>query len=292
MQNHYPRFPWAALIVGLVLGLVGGLAYAWFLNPVNFVNISPSMLSEDDQRDYILLVAEAYLQDGDLDRARMRLAALGSRDVAERVTVLADNAFLRGDDPERVRALAALSEALGQRSMAADVFSGTTAPTTPPELLTPTATFEGMPSPTPSQSPATAFPTTSLEIPSPTPDLFPKTDLSLIDRGIICEDDYPSGRIEVYVYDGSGQSVPGIEVLVEWEGGQDRFFTGLKPDIDPGYADFELEGDRVYTVTLVGRAEPVLGIDSAGCLTPAGRTAIPTYRLTFAPAAGFEEGEP
>lgn len=282
MHRPPPRFPWIALLVGLALGLAGGLIYAWYLNPVDFVNISPGMLDGDDQREYILLIAEAYLQDEDIDRARARLAAAGVRDAGERVAILADAALLRGAEPREVRALATLAEALGAQLMAAEVFSGTVAATDAVTPGTPTATFEGMPSPTPSQPAVSPVPL--LGTLSPTPDLFPQTELSLSEREVICEDDYPEGRIEVTVLDDAGRGIPAVEVLVEWEGGRDRFFTGLKLEVSPGYADFEMEGDRVYTLTLVGRGEPVLGIDSAGCLTPAGRTAIPTYRLTFIPA--------
>jgi hypothetical protein len=71
--------------------------------------------------------------------------------------------------------------------------------------------------------------------------------------------------------------------MVEWEEQQATFFTGLKPDVDPGYADFEMEPNRTYTVTLVGFSEPVLGIDSHACETPSGTAQAPTYQLVFAP---------
>ena len=44
------RFPWLALVIGLLAGLAGGLYYAWFLNPVQFVNVSPDRLSIDTQQ--------------------------------------------------------------------------------------------------------------------------------------------------------------------------------------------------------------------------------------------------
>ena len=107
------RFPWLALVIGLLAGLAGGLYYAWFLNPVRFVNVSPQQLNLDDQQAFIRLIAEAYLQDGDLDRARSRLAGLGLRDMAENITVQADEIYLRGGDPSEIRALTTLAEALG-----------------------------------------------------------------------------------------------------------------------------------------------------------------------------------
>lgn len=45
--------------------------------------------------------------------------------------------------------------------------------------------------------------------------------------------------------------MPGVQILVNWPSGEDRFFTGFKPEVDPGYADFEMEPGEVYQVDLV-----------------------------------------
>jgi len=61
-----------------------------------------------------------------------------------------------------------------------------------------------------------------------------------------------SGLLRVYVRDGAGRGIPGVQVLVNWPGGEDRFFTGFKPEVDSGYADFEMKSGEVYQVELVG----------------------------------------
>lgn len=110
------------------------------------------------------------------------------------------------------------------------------------------------------------------------------TTLKLIAKDPICRDDYPPGRIEVYVNNAEGNGIPAIEILVEWADQQATFFTGLKPEIDPGYADFQMAPNQTYTVTLVGLAEPVLGIDSHACETSSGTAQTPTYQLVYEPA--------
>ncbi|HEC22143.1 MAG TPA: hypothetical protein ENI95_04405 [Chloroflexi bacterium] len=285
MRASKPRFPWIALLAGLILGFSGGLYYAWFLNPVNLVNIAPSQLTSADQQAYILLISEAYLHDGDLERARERLATLGIRDVAQAVAVQADSAFLAGADTLQIRALTTLAEALGAQPMAADIFSGTIAPTPVAGSAIPTATSETVPSPTPSPSP------TPISItPTPTPLIVVETELELIGRNVICDDEYPAGLIEIYVSTEFGRGIPAVEVQVMWEGGEDTFYTGLKPEVNPGYADFQMEPGQVYTVTLVGLSEPVVGIDSSDCFTGSGQISTPTYQLFFAPPQG-ESGE-
>jgi hypothetical protein len=57
--------------------------------------------------------------------------------------------------------------------------------------------------------------------------------------------------LRIYVRDRLGSGVPGVEIEVSWPGGKDRFFTGFKPEIDAGYADFEIRLDELYQVELV-----------------------------------------
>jgi hypothetical protein len=285
MQEDSPRFPWIALLIGLVLGIAGGLYYGWYLNPVDWVNIGPDKLNAGDQQEYILLVAEAYLQEQEIARASARLAALDTRDIAELVSLQADEALLRGDDPNEVRALTTLAEALGASPMAAEVFSGTSVPATLDEEGTVTPTFEGIASPTlPATDDTAITPTHTQETPTPTPQIISETDLSLVEREMVCEVGEDSGRIEILVLNRDEIGIPAVEIRVEWgEEDMDTFFTGLNPGVDPGYADFDMIADRVYSVTLVGLAEPVVGLDSGNCTTDSGEELIPTYRLTFSP---------
>ena len=132
---------------------------------------------------------------------------------------------------------------------------------------------------------------------TPTPQIIKETDLNLVERETICETGSDSGRIEILVLNRDEIGIPGVEILVEWgdeEEKTDTFFTGLNPTVNPGYADFDMIADQVYSVTLVDLAEPVVGLDSENCLTGAGEESIPTYRLIFAPNGsliGDDNGE-
>ena len=278
---HRRRFPFWALILGLFVGGAGGLAYAWILNPVEYVRVAPHQLGPEEQRAYILLVSQAYLYDNDLEQARARLEALHLQNPGNAVAVQADSLLAQGGASEDVQALAILAEALGGKAMAVAIFSGTVAPTASANKVefSPTPITE-IASPTFTATPTQA-PTSPADTATPTP--VPETDLDLVTRYVICQDDYPQGRIEIYVYNSAGQGIPAVRVLVEWDSEQDQFFTGLKPEVESGYADFQMEENRVYTVTLIDLAEPVVGIDSAPCTTESGQQAIPTYQLIFEP---------
>jgi hypothetical protein len=66
-------------LIGLVLGLVLGLGYAWRIQPVAYYDTAPDSLRQDYRVDYILMVAQGYQAEGDLRLALLRLAALGPR---------------------------------------------------------------------------------------------------------------------------------------------------------------------------------------------------------------------
>src|SRR5690348_319460 len=74
------------LLTGLILGLALGLAYSWIFSPVKYVDTAPYSLRDDFKDQYRNLIASAYLTDGDLGRAKARLA------------------LLKDDDPSRVLA--------------------------------------------------------------------------------------------------------------------------------------------------------------------------------------------
>ncbi|MGB2894887.1 MAG: hypothetical protein WBB65_01820 [Anaerolineales bacterium] len=67
------------LLIGILIGLLLGLLFGWVIRPVEYVDTAPEALRDDFRSDYVLMVAEAYLVDRDLELARYRLASLGSR---------------------------------------------------------------------------------------------------------------------------------------------------------------------------------------------------------------------
>jgi hypothetical protein len=70
----------------------------------------------------------------------------------------------------------------------------------------------------------------------------------------------------VTVLDAGGQPLSSIELLIRWEDGEDRFFTGLKPELGAGYADYDLEAGKSYQVGLVGlKSDVAQGIVADAC---------------------------
>lgn len=282
MNDQRQGISWGVLLFGLATGVIGGLLYAWILNPVEIDDITPYQLNADNQKAYLLLISEAYLQDGNLERAKSRLAQLGNAEIRDVLAQLADDAYLKGRDISEVQAYTALAEALGAQPKAAEVFSGTLAVPS----MQQTASLEPSASPRPEP---TTVPTSDEVVPTATATAIqipPNTSLKLAAMQTICKDDYPAGRLEVYVLDSSGAGIPAIRIQVTWDAGKDEFATGAKPQVSPGYADFDMQPNQTYSVTLIGKSEPVVGISSALCQTESGAVQMPTYQFVFQPIGG------
>jgi hypothetical protein len=77
---------WILFLITVALGCGAGLYYGWRINPVEYVDTSPASLRADYKADTVLMVAEAYQGDGDLDMALKRLYMLGEQSPLEIVT--------------------------------------------------------------------------------------------------------------------------------------------------------------------------------------------------------------
>jgi hypothetical protein len=104
----------------------------------------------------------------------------------------------------------------------------------------------------PTQTPTPPLPTfTIAPTLTPTPTLTPGQPFHLAQKQIVCNPDLLQPLIQVQVHNATGDPVAGVEGFVLWDGGSDRFITGLKPEMGQGYADFIMVSGVVYTIQLV-----------------------------------------
>jgi hypothetical protein len=66
-------------LIMIALGLVVGLIYGWIINPIKAAQVTPASLRADYKADYVLMVAEIYHADSNLEQAVSRLGMLGSQ---------------------------------------------------------------------------------------------------------------------------------------------------------------------------------------------------------------------
>lgn len=233
-------------LAGFLVGLALGLLYTWVINPPLLINTTPAALNPHDKEIYTVLIAAAYVADGDLDRAHSRLAKLEGPDTGRTIVTLAERYINEGRDARDIRALARLGDALGGTSAAMRPFIATQTAT---PTLTPTPTPQP-PTPTPTTVVRTTATPTTTSTPRRTSPAEPVEVLGVVQSTALC-DPTTNGLLRVYVRDGTGNGVPGVQILVNWPGGEDRFFTGFKQEVDLGYADFEMEPDEIYQVELL-----------------------------------------
>ncbi|MGD2027466.1 MAG: tetratricopeptide repeat protein [Anaerolineales bacterium] len=283
MENRRPPI---YLITGLIIGLVLGVVYVWLLTPVETIETQPEDLRADFKDAYRELIARAYLANNDLDRAETRLALLGDEDPARALSVQAQLTLSQENGDQAARALGLLAAAL-QGSGGAPIYadSPTRAPTgDDPE---PSATPEGgsgqtTETPEPSGSSA-ATPTSGSvddreETPetgettptitptnTPTPTATQGPPFVLSDFGLECDPAIDPPLIKVNVFDGAGNPVPGVAILVSWDTNTNRFITGLKPEYGLGYADFEMDPAVTYSLRLEVGGDPVNSITVQQC---------------------------
>jgi hypothetical protein len=70
---------WLIILIALVAGIGMGVAYGWYVDPVEFFDLTPDTLRADYKADYVLMAAEAYRAEQDPALAARRLAILDSK---------------------------------------------------------------------------------------------------------------------------------------------------------------------------------------------------------------------
>jgi len=268
------------LAASLALGVVLGLVYAWLIAPVHYVDTAPDRLRTDLKEEYIVLASEAFAADGDWPALEQRLGALHEPDWAGSVRTLAGKAIAEGRPVGVVRSLAVVAQRLGLEDPAFAPFAPLPSPTVK-ATSTPGA-LASQPSPTPPRLPsasATAWPTSTAP-PPPRPTATPGVNYRLVTQQGICDPDRPEPLLQVVVRDSQGNHLPGVQVLVGWDGGSSRLHTGLKPELGWGYADLVMQADHVYQVRLAAGSEIVNGISASPCNSRAGERLL-SIRLIF-----------
>ena len=101
--------------LGLAIGIGIGLTVGWLL-PINTIKTTPAVLAADWQADWVLMTAQAYSLDGDLEMARQRLEMLGAGELGQHVAQRGEQAIAEGLPPSYIGALARLAAALGART--------------------------------------------------------------------------------------------------------------------------------------------------------------------------------
>lgn len=283
------RIPWD-IVLALVVGIGLGLVYAWLISPMKVTNASPTTLRGDFKEQYRSAIAAAYAATGNLPRARSRLELLKDPNSEDALNTQAQQMLAKGQSGQAADQVAALAQALqkGSEESTSTANPVTEAVISVQETDTPTvipASTEELTlvvTETQSTTEPTQPPEATL-VPRPTKTPIPTqgTPFKLISQDEVCDPNLPDGLLQVIVLSSNRRQMPGMEIDITWDGGENQFFTGLKPEIGNGYADFVMTPDVSYTVQLAAGSEIATGLTSPTCQTPNGENFNGGMKLTF-----------
>ena len=248
------------LISGLVIGMILGVFYSLVIDPVKYYDTLPNNLDVTNKNQFRLMVARAYQSNPDLGRAIGRLTLLEDNIPAGVLAAQAQQLLSKGGSPEEARMLAILANdiELGKVSFQTGANSGEE-----PVGKTPTgeSAISASGTQTPPASPQATF------TPRVADTLLPTliSPFKMEYREMRCEPDLPQGLLQVEVLDSKGKPLPAIRVEVVWENGSDYFYTGLYPEINPGYADFEMQSQIIYSLRLENSSQVIDAIEAPLC---------------------------
>lgn len=279
---------WWGLFFGLVVGVGGGLFYAWNVAPVVETDTLPYQLNAESKRHYAVAIALDYRYTSDLGVAIQRLSELylGGDPIQEMANVacdLARSGYIDSSSGLRaVQTIKTFYQLQGRTGCADTLIPDPQVGPLEVTIVVPTAT--NTPPPPPSKTP------TPFIQPTNTPEgvvIVPTTRPRLAYEGRIVDtfcDMELTGIIEIFIQDFNGEGIPGEPIRVRWEGGESVFVSGLKPERGAAYADFQMEAGLGYVVEMPGLSDPLPNsLVADTCFTPNGEESTKSYRVVFTP---------
>lgn len=279
------------ILIALLIGLGLGLAYSWLISPLQVVDSDPIALRADFKDNYRSAIAASYNATGNLPRAQARLALLGDSNTADSLNSQAQRLIASGEftQADQLVALAgalengtsSISEVTSTSESAVAVITESTATLPPPP---PDIPFQFTETP---QTIETQAPVTQAVVGNPTPrptrTLIPTVGapFTLIAQDSVCDTNLPDGLLQVFIFNSKHRQVAGAKIIITWDNGEDQFFTGLKPEVGNGYADYSMSPNITYTLRLAVGSDIASGLTAPTCQTPSGETFLGGIKLTF-----------
>lgn len=249
------------LLTGLFLGLVLGIVYSWVISPISQVDTHPNLLRDDYKDIYRSLISRAYRANINLPRAEARLELIGDQEPALALAAQAQRFLAESEDNEMALILANLSSVLQTANKPV--------PTMPQPTSTPVPENSNGSNGNTDQNTDDSTPSpTNGVISSTTPSPTDSPPFILQDSSPICDPTLGESLIQVIATDGSGEGIPGVTLEISL--GTDPtevFYTGLKPELGLGYADFSAEPGLTYQLEIPESGLIITDIEVPTCQT-------------------------
>lgn len=281
------RIPWDILLA-LLFGFGLGLTYSWVISPTRVIDSEPAALRADFKDHYRSTIAASYASTGNLPRTQARLSLLGDAEPIEALNAQAQRMLASGQPLKEADQAAALASALDLNGVivetstpTVEIINNTTARAStstlpPPPFDIPIQTTE-------TQQPIETQAVISTSTPRPTRTSIPTpgTPFALTGQETVCDTNLPDGLLQVLILNSNRRQMPGIEIAITWDGGEENFFTGLKPELGNGYTDYIMTSNITYAVQLKLGSDIASGLTAPACQTSSGEAYFGGIKLTF-----------
>lgn len=241
--------------------MVLGIVYSWVISPISQVDTHPNLLRDDYKDIYRSLISRAYRANINLPRAEARLELIGDQEPALALAAQAQRFLAESEDNEMALILANLSSVLQTANKPV--------PTMPQPTSTPVPENSNGSNGNADQNTDDSTPSpTNGVISSTTPSPTDSPPFILQDSSPICDPTLGESLIQVIATDGSGEGIPGVTLEISL--GTDPtevFYTGLKPELGLGYADFSAEPGLTYQLEIPESGLIITDIEVPTCQT-------------------------
>lgn len=112
-MNRVTRPALFNLFLGVLIGAGSSLYYAWEISPVKYLDNDPYALRADYANDYLLLIAQKYAVEKDINVTHGYLSELGVDRPGELVAERVEHMIAAGHNTADIIAMAELAKALG-----------------------------------------------------------------------------------------------------------------------------------------------------------------------------------
>lgn len=268
--------------VGCLIAILLGLFIAWQVFPTRFVDAKIADLSPDQAQEIVVMVADDFAKNHDINQANARLGELKVPNPPQYVSLVAERMVRthRGPITQDLKNVVDLADALGVSTLAmvayvstatptpTSTFTATPTPTNTPVVPTSTATpvvptdtpapTAAAPADTPTPEPVAAQPKPPTNTPEPTPTPKPEFDFIITKWRMLTKEEnggcLGKHNIFVTVLDAKGSPIKGAQLGDVW--GNPGPVTGAKGDDKPGLAEYDLykNGFKIFV-----KSDPTAG---------------------------------
>jgi hypothetical protein len=118
--------------------------------------------------------------------------------------------------------------------------------------------------------------------PTRTPVLPPSAPFKLLEQETICDESLAEGLLQVFaITSNNRRQIPGVELILTWAGGEEHFFTGIKPELGNGYADAIMSPGVLFNLQAVDGGALVTGLTPPSCQKTNGETYFGGLKITL-----------